>query len=56
VREKKVAICSPGLESLNLDACLAAMIGLKHTSDDVSATGIILIIIHILKNIGMQLL
>jgi hypothetical protein len=56
VREKNVAMRSPGLKSSNPDARLAAMVSLKHTTDDVSATGIILIIIHILKNLGMQLL
>ena len=56
MREKNVAMRSPGLKSSNPDARLAAMVSLKHTTDDVSATGIILIIIHILKNLGMQLL
>ena len=47
---------SSALSYVHIDDVCTAMIGLEHTSDDVSATGIILITTHILKNLGMQLL
>lgn len=56
VREKKDVKRSRQLVSVDIDARCTAILGLEHTSDDVSATRIILIITHILKNLGMQLL
>jgi hypothetical protein len=45
---------SLALSYVHINNVCTAMIGLEHTSDDVSATGIILITTHILKNLGMH--
>jgi hypothetical protein len=43
---------TPAPVSVNTGALYTAVIGLEHTLDDASATGIILIITHILKYLG----
>jgi hypothetical protein len=52
-RQSKVAARSPGLSSLEIDARRAAILPLEHTLTMFLAPGVILIITHILKNIGM---